>query len=55
MVSLARAGDTFDLHGTAPFSVLLGFAQGVNIQLNGKPFDPAPYSRSGVARFTLGE
>ena len=55
MVSLARAGDAFELHGNAPFSVLLGFAQGVSIELNGKPFDPAPYSHSGVARFTLGE
>lgn len=55
MVGLARAGDAFDLHGTAPFSVLLGFAQGVNISLNGNAFDPAPYSRSGVARFTLEE
>lgn len=55
MVGLARAGDTFELHGTAPFSVLLGFAQGIRIELNGKQFDPAPYSRSGVARFNLGE
>lgn len=54
-VGLARAGDKLLLHGTAPFSVLLGFAQGVNIEYNGKPFDIASYSRSGVARFTLGE
>jgi cytoskeleton protein RodZ len=53
LVDLARAGDTYELHGHAPFSVLLGFAQGVSIELNGKPFDPARYSRSGVARFTL--
>lgn len=54
-VSLARSGDVLSLSGTAPFSVLLGFAQGVSIELNGRPFDPAPYSRSGIARFTLGE
>lgn len=54
-VDLARAGDTIILHGTAPFSVLLGFAQGVSVEFNGKPFDPAPFSRSGVARFTLGK
>jgi len=54
-VDLARAGDTIILHGTAPFSVLLGFAQGVSVKFDGKPFDPAPYSRSGVARFTLGK
>lgn len=54
-LSLARSGDVLSLSGTAPFSVLLGFAQGVSLELNGKPFDPAPYSRSGIARFTLGE
>ncbi|MEJ2760757.1 MAG: DUF4115 domain-containing protein [Gammaproteobacteria bacterium] len=54
-VGLARAGDKLLLHGTAPFSVLLGFAQGVSIEYNGKPFDIASYSRSGVARFTLGK
>ena len=51
--NLARAGDVLKLSGTAPFSVLLGFSQGVTIEFNGKPFNPAPYSRSGVARFTL--
>ncbi len=51
--NLARAGDVLKLSGTAPFSVLLGFTQGVTIKFNGKPFNPAPYSRSGVARFTL--
>lgn len=54
-VNLARAGETHLLQGTAPFSVILGFAQGVTLSLNGKQFDPAPYSRAGVARFTLGE
>ena len=52
-VSLARNGEVLSLAGTAPFSVLLGFAQGVSIEINGKGFDPAPYSRSGIARFTL--
>jgi len=53
--SLGRAGDTLILHGTAPFSVLLGFARGVKMEFNGKPFDLASHSRSGVAHFTLGE
>lgn len=51
--NLARAGEVLQLSGKAPFSVLLGFAQGVSLTFNGKSFDPAPYSRSGVARFTL--
>jgi cytoskeleton protein RodZ len=54
-VDLARTGDVLYLSGYAPFQVLLGFAQGVTIQYNGNPFDQSPYSRSGVARFTLGE
>lgn len=52
-VSLARAGQVLSLTGTAPFSVLLGFAQGVSIEINGKPFESGAYSRSGIARFTL--
>jgi cytoskeleton protein RodZ len=52
--SLGRAGDTLILHGTAPFSVLLGYAQGVKMEYNGQPFDLATYSRSGVSHFTLG-
>lgn len=53
-MSLARAGEVLSLSGTAPFSVLLGYAQGVAVEFNGRSFDPAPYSRSGIARFTLG-
>ena len=52
-MSLARSGEVLSLTGTAPFSVLLGYAQGVAVEFNGRPFDPAPYSRSGIARFTL--
>ncbi len=54
-VNLARAGETLNLRGKAPFSVLLGFAQGVEITFNGREFDSASHSRSGVARFTLGD
>ena len=55
--NLGRRGDTYELHGTAPFSVLLGFPQGVNVEFNDSFFDPAlySYSRSGIARFTLDE
>lgn len=52
---LAREGDRIFLQGTSPFSVLLGYAPGVAVKYNGKPFDTTPYSRAGVARFTLGE
>jgi len=50
---LARAGEVVDVGGKAPFSVLLGYAPAASLEFNGRRFDPAPYSRSGVARFTL--
>lgn len=53
MVGLARAGEVFELGGQAPFDVLLGYAPGVRLEFNGRRFDAAPQSRSGVARFTL--
>jgi cytoskeleton protein RodZ len=53
--NLGRSGDVFNVRGTAPFDVLLGFSQAVTLEYNGKPFDAAPYSRAGVARFMLGE
>jgi len=51
---LARAGNEIKLAGTAPFSVLLGNAQGVMVRFNDEPFDTAPYANAGIARFTLG-
>jgi len=53
--NLGRPGDIYNVRGTAPFSVLLGFAQAVSIEYNGSPFNAAPFSRAGVARFTLGQ
>lgn len=52
---LGRTGEQLTLFGTAPFDILLGFAQGVSIEYNGEPVDQAPFTRAGVARFTLGE
>jgi cytoskeleton protein RodZ len=54
-MDLARTGTTLDLRGTAPFDILLGFAPGVTLEFNGAPFDIAPYSRAGVAKFRLAE
>lgn len=51
--NLARTGDQISLSGAAPFAVKLGFSQGVILEFNGEPFDPAPFSHSGVASFTL--
>lgn len=52
---LARKGDELHLNGFAPFTVKLGNAQGVILKFNNKPFDPAPYTTRGIARFTLGK
>ncbi len=52
---LGRTGDQLVLKGTAPFDITLGFAQGVTIDFNGENIDPSPYTRAGVARFTLGD
>ncbi len=52
---LALAGKHYKINGTAPFTVLLGFSNGVSVEFNGKPFDTEPYSNHGIARFTLPE
>ena len=54
-LNLARAGQTLLLHGSSPFTVLLGFSQGATVKFNGQNFDHAPFSRAGIARFSLGE
>ena len=50
---LALKGEVHRISGLAPFKVLLGFSQGVEVKFNGKPFDQSPYSNNGIARFTL--
>lgn len=54
-VNLARTGDEIYLNGFAPFQVKLGKAEGVVLEFNHKPFDTAPYTTRGIARFTLGK
>lgn len=52
--NLVSAGQHVKVQGHAPFRVLLGYARGVDIKYNGKPFDQAPYISKEIARFTLG-
>ena len=53
---LARAGQTLQLSGAAPFSVLLGNADAATVEFNNAPFDFTPYITGiGIARFVLGE
>lgn len=51
---LVKGGEELTLTGIGPFSVLLGYAPGVEVKFNGEPFDQGPYTNSGIARFKLG-
>ena len=51
---LAKSGEELTLSGIGPFSVLLGYAPGVEVKFNGESFDPEPYTNAGIARFKLG-
>ncbi len=52
---LGIAGKVYNLKGTSPFNVLLGFSKGVTLKFNGESFDIEKHSKNGVARFTLPE
>ncbi|HVA56213.1 MAG TPA: RodZ domain-containing protein [Gammaproteobacteria bacterium] len=53
---LARAGDTLNVSGAGPLQVFLGNAPGVSIEMNGVPFNLAPFTHpDNTARFRLGE
>lgn len=52
---LGKAGQTRTVHGVPPFKVLLGYAPGVTIEYNGKPFDQSSFTgHNNVAHFTMG-
>jgi cytoskeleton protein RodZ len=52
---LVRAGDKQTFSGAPPFSVFLGNAPGVSVDIGGKPVDLAKYTaENGTARFSLG-
>ena len=52
-LNLGREGQVLNLRGTAPFSLILGFAEGVEVEINGAAFDTAPFTEGSIARFTL--
>lgn len=54
-MDIAKPGEQLHLSGSAPFSVILGNAPGVEVIFKGKQFNTEPYSDAGVARFKLGE
>lgn len=50
---MGKEGKEKTVRGRSPFSILLGYAPGVSLEINGKRFDPTPYTRNDVARFKL--
>jgi cytoskeleton protein RodZ len=48
-------GRSVTIEGVPPFRVFLGYADGVQVEFNGKRFDIGRYKRGQIARFTLGE
>ncbi|MEM7407757.1 MAG: RodZ domain-containing protein [Pseudomonadota bacterium] len=52
--STGKAGEVIDIRGAEPVQALVGFAEGVVVEYNGDPFDLAPHTARGLARFTLG-
>lgn len=53
LFGLFNKGETREVSGEVPISVLLGNASGVDVRVNGKDFDLAPHSRDNIARFEL--
>lgn len=52
---LGRAGEVRRFVGDGPFSLKLGFAEGVQVYFNAEAIDLAPYTRNQIARMELGQ
>ncbi len=52
---LGRAGATAVVAGEAPFSILIGYAAGVELDFNGDPVALRPHTRQTVARLVIGQ
>ena len=50
---LLEPGESTGASGTLPLSVVVGSAQGTEVQVRGKPFDLAAVARDNVARFEV--
>ena len=51
---LGRAGEEFRIVGEAPFTLLVGYAPGVEAVFNDAPVALAPHTRESVARLVVG-
>ena len=52
-LDLARSGKNYIINGNSPFDILLGAANEVSVEFNGSIVNIEPYTRYGIARFTL--
>ncbi len=53
MYRLLRGGQSREIEGVAPFSVLLGYAHDVELSINGEAFDVSPFIVKDSARFRV--
>ncbi|HID44494.1 MAG TPA: DUF4115 domain-containing protein [Chromatiaceae bacterium] len=53
LVGRRKAGEKYELKGKPPYKIVLGNARNVAIEIDGKPFDLAPYTRGNVAKLTF--
>ena len=52
---LGRAGEVRRFVGDGPFTLKLGFAEGVQVYFDAEAIDLAPYTRNQIARMELGQ
>ncbi len=50
---MLKSGDVLDFSATPPYSVVVGRADAVAVQVRGQVFDVTPYARNSVARFQV--
>ena len=51
---LGVSGESYVVHGEAPFSIVIGYAPGVRVAFNGDPVALPPHTRQTVARLVVG-
>jgi cytoskeleton protein RodZ len=50
---LVKTGETHHIQSEMVLSVVVGFAEGVEVEVRGKAFDLTPFNRGSVARFEV--
>ena len=51
---LGVSGESYVVHGQAPFNIVIGYAPGVRVAFNGDPVALPPHTRQTVARLVVG-